>query len=383
MVNSIAHVILEPRYSGAEILVLNLVRSQLEKGIASSVVAMRPSHPNFECEMKELEKLGCRVAVPPHSLKRRQRASWIYRALQQIKPEIVFAHASVAMNYARLAALPSGIPVVSVLHSACDDYANRKAWFAEKILCKRNAALVGVSQKNIDEYNGHIGTSRRTRLIPNGIDLNLYAGAIARRAEVRRSLLPDGSGDQILILQVGRISDSKRQCISAEAVARINRDGLGSPITLLFAGLTDDAEYLQRIRRIVHEQGAENQIKVLGDRRDVPELLAAADIYLMPSRHEAHSLAAMESLASGVYSIFSGIDAFRPFTTLPGVTLVDECNTESMTRTLQGVIASGDYRKRFTRDLRRYSKEECFANYLKLANEICGADSEVLVGAGA
>jgi L-malate glycosyltransferase len=372
MVKSIVHVILEPRYSGAEILVLNLVRSQLEQGIASSIVALRPSQPNFECEIQALQDIGCGVAVPPRSLKRRGRALWIYRALQQFEPEIVFAHASIAMNYARIAALPTRTPVVSVLHSACDDYAIPKARFAEKLLSNRNAALVGVSQKNIEEYKKHIGASRRTRLIPNGIDLDVYAGGFSKRAAVRQSLLGDGSDDHILILQVGRISDSKLQCVSVEAIARVIHENTGLPLTLLLAGLTDDAEYLRQVNRIVQEHGAENQIKVLGDRRDIPDLLAAADLYLMPSRHEAHSLAALEALASGVYSIFSGIDAFKPFETLPGVMILDECNPDCLSRSLLNAIASGVYKRRFSRDLNKYSKEECFANYMRLADEVCG-----------
>lgn len=69
-----------------------------------------------------------------------------------------------------------------------------------------------------------------------------------------------------------------------------------------------------------------DQIEIAGARSDVPEILAAADLYLMPSLAEAHSIAFLEALASGVYILASDIPSFEFGRHFEGVTLLDVTN---------------------------------------------------------
>ena len=50
---------------------------------------------------------------------------------------------------------------------------------------------------------------------------------------------------------------------------------------------------------LARELGVENRVMFLGQRRDVPEILRAADLFVMPSESEGLPIAAIEALASG------------------------------------------------------------------------------------
>ncbi len=368
MIKSIAHVILEPRYSGAEIIVLDLIRSQLKRGIASGVIALRPSDSSFQNELELLNELGCELAVPQHVLSRTQRISWIRESAQRLEPDVIFAHSLLPSVYARIGLLGADVPVVSVLHTN-DDFRDMRARFLEKAIWSRNSALVGVSERSIANYKLRVTRSANARFIPNGIDSATYRDAASRRDLVRKQL--GCSDDRIVILQVGRISYQKQQCVTAEAVAAICRESPGISVTLMFAGAEEGHDYPEQLQRSVRENGIEAKVQTLGNRKDIPDLLAAADIYVMPSDHEAHSIAALEALASGVCCIFSGIEEFQPLATFSGVTLLPQCRADAMTQALRDVISSGVYRRRFSREMDNFSMEACAASYLTLAETIC------------
>ena len=114
----IAHCVLEPRYSGAEILVLGLVRAQMAAGVPTALIALRPAEGVFAMELKALAELGCEIFVPPSRLGRVGRVLWIRRAIHKFHPNVVFAHSALPSVYSRCALLgSSGVSLVTVLHT--------------------------------------------------------------------------------------------------------------------------------------------------------------------------------------------------------------------------------------------------------------------------
>src|SRR5665213_2631438 len=101
----IAHCILEPRYSGAEILVLGLVRAQIAAGSAVAIISLRPSEGLFEKELLALASLGCELLIPPKSLVRQHRVFWITRSIRSFRPDVVFAHSAIPSVYCRISAV--------------------------------------------------------------------------------------------------------------------------------------------------------------------------------------------------------------------------------------------------------------------------------------
>jgi glycosyltransferase involved in cell wall biosynthesis len=113
------------------------------------------------------------------------------------------------------------------------------------------------------------------------------------RAEVRAELdLADG---RPLVVAVGRLHPQKGYDVLLDAVARWAGDErLPAPPLVAIAG---DGPLEGELRQRIGAAGL--PVRLLGRRDDVADLLAAADLCVLPSRWEARSLTAQEALRSG------------------------------------------------------------------------------------
>lgn len=366
----IAHCILEPRYSGAEMLVLNLVRAQIAAGIPTALFAMRPSEPAFQVEIEALAGLGCEIYVPLRHLVRQHRVVWIWRAARSFRPDVIFAHSLLPSIYSRLAMVGvSGVAVASVLHTD-NDFANANARRFERWMWRANAVVVGVSAASLRNYRKLITTKKQTRLIANGVHLETVRAASAQRDEVRERVF-QAKPDDIILLQVGRISPQKRQHFSVEALASLVKHATLRSARLIFVGIVEFPEYYREVVSAARVLGVEERIQFMGSRKDVPLLLAGADAHLMPSGWEAHSIAAIEAVASGIFCVFTPIESFLPFDGMAGVTILPpEASASQLAETLATAIRTSALTLRYERELTHLGFEHCAREYMRLAQEL-------------
>jgi glycosyltransferase involved in cell wall biosynthesis len=114
-----------------------------------------------------------------------------------------------------------------------------------------------------------------------------------RAAEVRAELGLDG--DRPLVVAVGRLHPQKGYDVLLDAVAALRRDDrLAEQPLVVIAG--DGPLQDELAARIAADA---LPVRLLGRRSDVADLLAAADLCVLPSRWEARSLTAQEALRSG------------------------------------------------------------------------------------
>jgi N-acetyl-alpha-D-glucosaminyl L-malate synthase BshA len=134
----------------------------------------------------------------------------------------------------------------------------------------------------------------RIRVIPNFIDPDIF-----RRGKEpchRGTLAPQG---ERIIMHISNFRPVKRIQDVVEVFARINRK---VPSRMIFVG--DGPERPRGLER-AKELGVEDQVLFLGKHQSVDELLACADLFLLPSKNESFGLAALEALASGTPVIAS------------------------------------------------------------------------------
>jgi glycosyltransferase involved in cell wall biosynthesis len=131
----------------------------------------------------------------------------------------------------------------------------------------------------------------KVRVIHNGRDLPRFAPTDSRRRAATRAAL--GLGDQPACLTLARLDDQKghRHLIDALAILAPRRPNL---VTLL-AG---EGPLEQALRAQCAALGLADRVRFLGHRRDVPELLEAADLVVLPSLYEGLPLVAIEALAA-------------------------------------------------------------------------------------
>ncbi len=126
----------------------------------------------------------------------------------------------------------------------------------------------------------------RIRVVYGGVDTERFAPGTAE---------PRTSGDRPVIGCVGRLHPDKGQLLLARAVPLVLSELPES--RFLFIG---DGPQRGELERLVGDLGIGSRVDLLGDRPDVPRLLAGLDLLVLPSTSEGFSNAALEGSACGI-----------------------------------------------------------------------------------
>lgn len=211
--------------------------------------------------------------------------------------DVVHAH---GLRPAVVAAAAGASPLVTTWHNAplsggIGDWVHGRL---ERFAARRATVVLAVSPDLADRARR--AGARDVRLIE-------VPSATARRAPqrgreaVRRELdLTDG---RPMVLAVARLD---RQKAIDRLVAVAGAWGSAGDPVVVVAG---DGPERQRLEKLAQRTGA--AIRFLGDRGDVPDLLAAADVVVLPSRWEGWPLAAAEALTAGVPLVASDLSGVR------------------------------------------------------------------------
>jgi len=145
-----------------------------------------------------------------------------------------------------------------------------------------------------------VAGAERVRLIPLGVAPDFFA-ADPGRVEARRRLGLDP--DERVVLNVARFEPVKGHDILLDALARL-ADGGFRPLVLLAGGLLEPAgptarRFRQTIAARAGREPLAGRVRLLGPRDDVPLLMRAADVLVVPSRQESFGMTVVEAMASG------------------------------------------------------------------------------------
>lgn len=175
-------------------------------------------------------------------------------------------------------------------------------------------------------------------VIHDGIDPAEFEEAPSR-AEARQALgLPESS---VVVTEIASLMPHKGQTHLITAFARLR----GADLRLMLVGDGPDRD---RLQRLATDLGVSGATTILGARRDLPLLLKATDILVLPSRFEGFGIV----MAEGMYLGLPVIGTDRGGATeviVDGVTgyLVPFGDVESLTDRLQRFTASRSLRQRF------------------------------------
>ena len=209
------------------------------------------------------------------------------------RPDIVHAHgvragalSAVAIALLRRAARP---PLVVTVHNAPPDGHAAAAVHAQlERVCARRADLVLCASADLlARMRARGATSAEQFDVPAAPAAPPTAADIAA---VRRELSPDG---RPIVLAAGRLAPQKGLDVLIDAAARW-RDRDRRPVTAI-AGDGPLAEALAAQAAGL----ADGDVRLLGRRSDVPALLGAADVVVVPSRWEARALIVQEAMRAG------------------------------------------------------------------------------------
>jgi glycosyltransferase involved in cell wall biosynthesis len=288
----VMHVIPALPVGGAETLVFQMVRGLDRSRFAPAVAVLGDLGPMGE----EIRRAGIEVValegfVGPGRLPRLvPRLAGVFRA-RRIR--IVHTHLYHGNYYGRLAALVARTPVVvASIHNVYDRVKLHRRWVNRLLGPRTDAILAGSESVRQDILRWDGVSPERVSVLPYGIDLTPYE-RLPDRASARAALgLPDGVR---VIGTVGRLEIQKGHDLLLQSVARLDAEGAG--VCLVLVG---DGRERSGLERMASALGLGDVVRFLGTRRDLPAVLAALDLFALPSRWEGTPLALIAALASGL-----------------------------------------------------------------------------------
>ncbi len=210
--------------------------------------------------------------------------------VSRVSPVVVNSHLWTANTWIRFALAGRAI-LVPTEHNR-DTW---KRWYHRAIdrwLAKRSRVLVAVSSDAAGFYTREVGVSANlVRVIANGIDTARMRGGEAWR--LRSELgIPESA---TVIGSIGRMVAQKNHMRLLEAVALVRQERQDT--ALLLAGSGPE---LPALRARAQQADLAGCVYFAGLRGDVPDVLAAMDVFALASDREGHPLTLMEAQAAGV-----------------------------------------------------------------------------------
>lgn len=285
--------------------------------------------------------------------------------LREHHVDVVHSHEFTMGVYGAFAANTLSLPHVITMHGG-RYYAQR--WRRRKALAwaaVRSRALVGVSVATANELRRALpSAAARVCVVPNGIPF--VAG---NRAAARASLRLGESSR--LILAVGNLYPVKGHDILLHAFALIANDPAAAAWSVAIAG-RGEAE--MALRQLAAELGIGGRVHLLGLRSDVPDLLAAADLFVLPSRSEGLPLALVEAMGASLPIVSTEVGGIAEVVRRDiEATLVPPENPAQMAAALVRLISNAERREALGRAARAratsaYSVESMGDQYEALYN---------------
>jgi glycosyltransferase involved in cell wall biosynthesis len=258
----------------------------------------------------------------------------LIRLLRRERPDILHASSSKAGVLGRVAGLLAGVPIrIFTVHgwafAAYSGIPSRLYRWADRLVRPLTTVTICVSER--ERAAGlAAGTcdAERTVVIPNAVDV-----ATAPHAKPVVRARP-------LIVAVGRLKAPKDFVTLVRALARLQPDSFEALIV-------GDGPDRHRLEAEIEALGLADRVELAGERRDVPQLLASADVFVLSSASEGMPVSVLEAMAAGLPVVAARVGGV-PEQVADGVTglLVEPGDPDELAAALARLTRDGELRRR-------------------------------------
>jgi glycosyltransferase involved in cell wall biosynthesis len=216
----------------------------------------------------------------------------LHRVFKEFRPDIAHTHVHV-MRYA----FPSLVYfkprlMVHTVHNIAEREIEQAARWLQRLAYRRGVIPVAVAREvavSLERLYG-IGNSR---VVWNCIPTDLYASPQTSRLAWRAK--QGFSEEDILFVCVARFAPQKNHALLINAFAK--GPACDAKAHLVLAG---QGVLRAQLQERVNQLGLTNRVHFLGLRRDIPDVLGAADIFALGSDYEGNPLSVIEAMAAGL-----------------------------------------------------------------------------------
>jgi glycosyltransferase involved in cell wall biosynthesis len=180
------------------------------------------------------------------------------------------------------------------------DYPLRKGWTTRQLYHHSVDMIVAISQGVRKALLDGGLRKERIRLIPSGIDTAYFASQLVAREQLRKDY--DIAPDLPVALSVGALVERKGHSILLTAARQLKTQGY--EVRYLICG---EGKLRSELEAQTRTAGLTQEVRFIGFRSDVAELLAAADYFIHVPLHEGLGVAVLEALAAGLPTVASKV----------------------------------------------------------------------------
>jgi glycosyltransferase involved in cell wall biosynthesis len=271
---------------GAEKVVADLADQMVDKGHTVKIaylkgdIIVRPK--NFDIEI---------IYLALESASDFKKAYKNYKkVLNEFQPDLVHAHMVHANIFARLSRKFHPVPkLICTAHS--NNEGGKLRMFAYRFT--HNLANLTTNVSNAASHNFEkLGAVPKNAIVTiyNGINLNKFIFNIDVRNEVRAKL--NVKSHEKMILAVGRLHEAKDYPNLLNAIIHLKQKY--QSFHLFIAGTGELRPFLNEL---IEKYQISQNVTLLGRRDDIPDLLSAADVFVLPSKFEGFGLVVAEAMA--------------------------------------------------------------------------------------
>jgi glycosyltransferase involved in cell wall biosynthesis len=318
----IIHVVDSMEMGGAEILVALLCRSQRREGHTPSIYCL--FRVGTLGEELQSEGFGVRAFNPgsgPLGKLRLLRA--LHRAFSQVRPDVVHCHNMTPSIWGAPSARLAGVPaILSTRHGLAipwgtpsevkgiPDMISPFFKFRLAATCiTRVVAVCSVAHRNLE--SGPLASLYKTVTIRNGA------------LPMPTSAAPDPTIRKpgFTLINVARLNWKKNHASLLQAVAIAARQ-----VRDLHLWLVGDGAERAKLEDLARQLGIQNHVRFAGERKDVGDWLAQADVFVLSSLTEGLPVSLIEALAAGLPFVATNVGAVSEVADLSSAGTVVEAN---------------------------------------------------------
>jgi glycosyltransferase involved in cell wall biosynthesis len=214
--------------------------------------------------------------------------------INRIKPDLIHAHSSKPGTIARLAALPSKTPTIYTAHGwgfapHVPKLRRTIAFLVEKSLAPLSAKIICVCESDRQMgLQAGIGKPNQTVAIHNGIETEGYPLAHPEKEPVRA----------IVVARFNKQQKDHETLL--RALPKIRED--------FHVDLVGTGPHMAESEELVAKLGIGDRVSFLGDRFDVPELLARSQMFILTTHYEGLPVSILEAMRAGLPTIATNVN---------------------------------------------------------------------------
>jgi glycosyltransferase involved in cell wall biosynthesis len=289
------------------------------------------------------------------------------RLMRRERFDVVHTHTPIASLLGRVAARLAGVPIVLYtahgfyFHEGMGPFARRFFIALERFGGRFTNFIFTQSLEDRDAAI-RLGIADENRIlhIGNGVDLVRFdADRLARRRDAFRQSL-GVPADGLVVSTVGRLVREKGYLELIEAFADVAERFPNARLIIVGAALPSAHDDVStQVQHAIRDKGLSDHVRILPQETAVEEVLAASDLFALPSHREGMPRSILEAMAMALPVVATDIRGSREAVT-DGSTgrLVPVSDARSLSRAITGLLADPGLRAEFGNRAQRIAIKE-------------------------